>query len=296
MLNHSHRAYDEVTTFGSTNYRSTYYCQQRHEHAGDHYGDIEEPRMGGDDITLEDWQELARLAPDLEPDSKAEISISTMVGCLGLINIVMTTSSKGNTGLHNRQGEMLLLLMLNTSRSPQYPESRAAIVYDTHNPPLFACGLTAAAAAPEVIHGQSLILSSATGCPRAVLLSWVLQMLSGSTLQSRGWQKYDYQHIDLNSPVLWLHPTTGHEGAGAATAKSIWEERRKTSIEQSLRTLVDFLLGNSMLLRQSNCLPLELTDLCAMPLPKEGQGTWCLVAALHKGKHCLHSGYNVLIY
>ena len=40
--------------------------------------------------------------------------------------------------------------------------------------------------------------------------------------------------------------------------------------EQALRTQVDFLLGNSMLLRLSNQLPIELADLFLMPLPKEG--------------------------
>jgi len=93
------------------NYKAAYsHCRQHHEHEDDHYGDIEnldpdadpeewEPRMGGDDITLEDWQELARLVPDLEPDSKADINY----GCLGLINLVMTTSSKGNTGLNVKE-------------------------------------------------------------------------------------------------------------------------------------------------------------------------------------------------
>ena len=40
--------------------------------------------------------------------------------------------------------------------------------------------------------------------------------------------------------------------------------------EQSLRTNLDFLFGNTMLLRQSNRLPLELPDLFSLDLPKEG--------------------------
>jgi centromere DNA-binding complex CBF3 subunit-like protein len=57
--------------------------------------------------------------------------------------------------------------------------------------------------------------------------------------------------------------------------------------EQSFRTNLDFLLGHAMLLRQSNQLPLELPDLFAMDLPKEGQkGTcWCFVVVMDQGKH-----------
>ena len=86
MLNHPHRAYDELLTVDDIrfdNHKAAYlHCQQHHEHENDHYGDIEnldpdadpeewEPRMGGDDITLEDWQELARLVPDLGPEQEA---------------------------------------------------------------------------------------------------------------------------------------------------------------------------------------------------------------------------------
>src|ERR1700733_13176955 len=42
------------------------------------------------------------------------------------------------------------------------------------------------------------------------------------------------------------------------------------AVEQALRTKVDFLLGNSMLLRTSNRLPMELPDLFALDLPREG--------------------------
>jgi hypothetical protein len=55
---------------------------------------------------------------------------------------------------------------------------------------------------------------------------------------------------------------------------------------QSFWTNLDFLLGNTMLLRQSNRLPLELPDLFSLDLPKEGQKGkgWCLVAAMDQGK------------
>jgi hypothetical protein len=67
--------------------------------------------------------------------------------------------------------------------------------------------------------------------------------------------------------------------------KAVWAERKKRSIEAALRTQVDFLFGNAMFLRQDNRLELELADLFAMPLPKDGQDekTWCLVAALLQG-------------
>jgi hypothetical protein len=41
-------------------------------------------------------------------------------------------------------------------------------------------------------------------------------------------------------------------------------------IEQLFRTQLCFLFGNSMLLRLSNRLPMELPDLFSMPLPNEG--------------------------
>jgi hypothetical protein len=57
-------------------------------------------------------------------------------------------------------------------------------------------------------------------------------------------------------------------------------------------TQVDFLLGNSMLLRLGNCLPIELADLFLMPLPKEGTrgDGWCLVAVIDQGKRNQHDG------
>ena len=54
------------------------------------------------------------------------------------------------------------------------------------------------------------------------------------------------------------------------------------AIEQFFRTLADFFFGNTMLLRLSNRLPMELPDLFLMPLPKEGvRGNgWCLVCVM----------------
>lgn len=57
--------------------------------------------------------------------------------------------------------------------------------------------------------------------------------------------------------------------------------------EQSFRTLVDFLFGNTMLLRLSNRVPMELPDLFLMSLPKEGvKGNgWCLVCVIDQGEY-----------
>jgi hypothetical protein len=57
-------------------------------------------------------------------------------------------------------------------------------------------------------------------------------------------------------------------------------------VEQALRTQVDFLLGNSMLLRYGNRGPMELPDLFPLDLPKEGPkgNAWCLVAVMDHGK------------
>ena len=66
--------------------------------------------------------------------------------------------------------------------------------------------------------------------------------------------------------------------------------------EQSFRTGLDFLLGHSMLLRQSNRLPFELPDLFSMDLPKEGQKGkgWCLVVVMDQGKY--HPLLSYLLY
>jgi hypothetical protein len=59
--------------------------------------------------------------------------------------------------------------------------------------------------------------------------------------------------------------------------------------EQSLRTQLDFLLGNSMLLRLSNRLPMELADVFYWILPKEGPNGdgWCVIAVMDQGKSSL---------
>ena len=63
----------------------------------------------------------------------------------------------------------------------------------------------------------------------------------------------------------------------------------RSTAEQSLRTGVDFLLGNSMLMRLSNRRSLKLADLFLMRLPKEGvKGDgWCMVAIMDQGKFFL---------
>ena len=52
--------------------------------------------------------------------------------------------------------------------------------------------------------------------------------------------------------------------------------------EQLFRTQLCFLFGNSMLLRLSNRLPMELPDLFLMPLPNKGPNStsWCLVIVI----------------
>jgi hypothetical protein len=73
--------------------------------------------------------------------------------------------------------------------------------------------------------------------------------------------------------------------------RQVWSESLgRGVVEQALRTQVDFLLGNSMLLRLSNRLPMELADLFLMPLPKEGPSGdgWCLVAVMDQGKTNQH--------
>lgn len=70
-------------------------------------------------------------------------------------------------------------------------------------------------------------------------------------------------------------------------SRQVWSESLgRGTVEQALRTQLDFLLGNSMLLRLSNRLPMELADIFLMPLPKEGTGGdgWCVVAVMDQGK------------
>jgi hypothetical protein len=73
--------------------------------------------------------------------------------------------------------------------------------------------------------------------------------------------------------------------------RQVWSETLGRGVaEQTMRTQLDFLLGNSMLMRLSNRLPLELADLFLMPLPKEGPrgDGWCLVAVMDQGKTNQH--------
>lgn len=68
----------------------------------------------------------------------------------------------------------------------------------------------------------------------------------------------------------------------------IWslEVGGERAIEQGFRTKVDFLFGNSMLLRSSNRLPMELPDLFSVDLPREGvDGSgWAFVAVMDQSK------------
>ncbi|EAQ83491.1 hypothetical protein CHGG_09895 [Chaetomium globosum CBS 148.51] len=89
LLNHPHRQSEqllEVDDLQFDNYTSAYhYCLEHHDHQDDHYGIVDEPdplpeedefERGEDagDITLEDWQEVARLVPDLQlPEELADL-------------------------------------------------------------------------------------------------------------------------------------------------------------------------------------------------------------------------------
>ncbi|EAQ91836.1 hypothetical protein CHGG_00071 [Chaetomium globosum CBS 148.51] len=76
----------EVDDLQFDNYTSAYhYCLEHHDHQDDHYGTVDEPdplpeedefERGEDagDITLEDWQEVARLVPALQlPEEPADL-------------------------------------------------------------------------------------------------------------------------------------------------------------------------------------------------------------------------------
>ena len=89
LLNHPHRQSEELFEVDDRqfdNYTSAYqYCLEHHDHPDDHYGTVDEPdplpdedefERGDDagDITLEDWQEVARLVPDLQlPEEQADL-------------------------------------------------------------------------------------------------------------------------------------------------------------------------------------------------------------------------------
>lgn len=58
--------------------------------------------------------------------------------------------------------------------------------------------------------------------------------------------------------------------------QKVWQQSLGANcVEQLFRTQLSFLFGNSMLLRLSNRLPIELPDLFSLPLPREGpKGVW----------------------
>jgi hypothetical protein len=72
---------------------------------------------------------------------------------------------------------------------------------------------------------------------------------------------------------------------------AVWES--SDDVSALLRTQVDFLLGNHMLLRQSNRLAMELPDCFCLELPNEGQKsrhcpTYALVIVMNQGKTNQH--------
>ena len=154
MLNHPHRAYDELLTVDDIRFdthKTAYlHCQQHHEHENDHYGDVEnldpdadpeewEPRMGDDDITLEDWQELARLVPDLEPEQEAANVLGRRdidINHDWLPHVDRYRHDDFSDGKYwtNRQGETVITNDVEyippDVRNTLNPEQR--LVYDTH--------------------------------------------------------------------------------------------------------------------------------------------------------------------
>ncbi|EAQ88882.1 hypothetical protein CHGG_05501 [Chaetomium globosum CBS 148.51] len=89
LLSHPHRQTEDLSQVDGRqfdNHASAYrYCLEHHDHPDDHYGTVDEPDPSPDeeefepkgdagDITLEDWQEVARLVPDIElPDERADL-------------------------------------------------------------------------------------------------------------------------------------------------------------------------------------------------------------------------------
>ncbi|EAQ86310.1 hypothetical protein CHGG_07563 [Chaetomium globosum CBS 148.51] len=91
MLAHPHRECGGFLTLDGTRfsgYVAAYeHCLEHHEHEDDHYGEAEAPEPAADedefravpfqeDISLEDWQELARMVPELQPEHE-EIDLLT---------------------------------------------------------------------------------------------------------------------------------------------------------------------------------------------------------------------------
>lgn len=98
------------------------------------------------------------------------------------------------------------------------------------------------------------------------------------------------QHACLRVKLVDCGKGTIKDGYTAAQISDLidaaWAIRQSKSIEPSLRIWLDFLLGNLMLLRFSNCLSLKLPNLFALPLSTKGQqiDNWCLVVAMSQGK------------
>ena len=86
FLDHPHREHDEFLNLDGRqfdNYEAANeYCMEHHEHEDNHYGDIEAPDPEADEdefrpepfdeeISLEDWQEIARMVPELRLEEQA---------------------------------------------------------------------------------------------------------------------------------------------------------------------------------------------------------------------------------
>lgn len=85
MLNHPHRRHEELKAYDHRHFSSYveayWYCVGNHEHPDDHYGMVDEPEVQPDDeefvsepfqeeLTLEDWQVIARMLPDVPPEDE----------------------------------------------------------------------------------------------------------------------------------------------------------------------------------------------------------------------------------
>ncbi|KAM4067738.1 centromere DNA-binding protein complex CBF3 subunit [Hirsutella rhossiliensis] len=103
--------------------------------------------------------------------------------------------------------------------------------------------------------------------------------LSSQAGRMEGWCQANWPAI----PDVWPASMPDHTNVA-------WSERRD---RLRLRTQVDFLLGNHMLLRSGNRLPMELADCFPLDLPNEGfkaQGytTKALVVVMNCGKTNQH--------
>jgi len=96
-----------------------------------------------------------------------------------------------------------------------------------------------------------------------------LKALKRSILAT-AWNKKRKEYTDRGVGTLKdvYSPTQIPQHTAAA-----WAEQDRKSIAAALRTNVDFLFGNHMLLRSSNRLPMELPDCFCIDLPNEGLKT-----------------------